>query len=151
MAKEQMLWEEDVTMGLDIAQLWLDELARSANRKDYRAHMELISKEVSVFGIPGFDVVGYEDWARQCKHEFENNILKQVSYGPMRIVAHAPCRVMFKTMEMVEATDGTSNTNGVEIIIQKEDDGKWRVLQERILPEEEIDHDGLELRSVSTA
>ena len=151
MADEKPLTEEDVPMGLDIAQQWLNERARSANHKDYKAHMELISREVRVFGIPGFDVVGYDDWARQCKHEFENNILKQVSYGPMKIVAHAPGRVMFKTMEKVEATDGASNTNGVEIIIQKEDDGKWRVLQERILPEEEIDNDGLELKAATTA
>lgn len=138
-------------MGLNIAQRWLDELAQSANDKNYYAHMDLISKQVNVFGIPGFDVIGYDDWARQCKHEFENNILKQVSYGPMRIVAHAPGRVMFKTLEKVEATDGTSNTNGVEIIIQKEDDGKWRVLQERILPDEELSHDGLETSSASVA
>ncbi len=138
-------------MGLNIAQRWLDDLAQSANGKNYQTHMDLISKQVSVFGVPGFDVIGYDDWARQCKHEFENNILKQVSYGPMKIVAHAPGRVMFKTVEKVEANDGTSNTYGVEIIIHKEDDGKWRVLQERILPEDEASHDGLEIGTASVA
>jgi ketosteroid isomerase-like protein len=151
MADEKALSEEVVTMGLEIAQRWLEDLEQSANEKDYQAHMDLISRQVSVFGIPGFDVIGYEDWARQCKHEFENNILKQVSYGPMKIVAHAPGRVMFKTIEKVEATDGTSNTNGVEIIIQKEDDGKWRVLQERVLPEDEVRHDGLATGTASFA
>jgi ketosteroid isomerase-like protein len=151
MADEKALSEEVVTMGLEIAQRWLEDLEQSANEKDYQAHMDLISRQVSVFGIPGFEVIGYEDWARQCKHEFENNILKQVSYGPMKIVAHAPGRVMFKTIEKVEATDGTSNTNGVEIIIQKEDDGKWRVLQERVLPEDEVRHDGLATGTASFA
>jgi ketosteroid isomerase-like protein len=151
MADEKALSEEVVTMGLEIAQRWLEDLEQSANEKDYQAHMDLISRQVSVFGIPGFDVIGYEDWARQCKHEFENNILKQVSYGPMKIVAHAPGRVMFKTIEKVEATDGTSNTNGVEIIIQKEDDGKWRVPQERVLPEDEVRHDGLATGTASFA
>jgi ketosteroid isomerase-like protein len=151
MADEKALSEEVVTMGLEIAQRWLEDLEQSANEKDYQAHMDLISRQVSVFGFPGFEVIGYDDWARQCKHEFENNILKQVSYGPMKIVAHAPGRVMFKTIEKVEATDGTSNTNGVEIIIQKEDDGKWRVLQERLLPEAEISHDGLALDAESLA
>ena len=74
-------------MGLDIAQRWLEDLQQSANDKDYQAHMDLISRQVSVFGFPGFEVIGYDDWARQCKHEFENNILKQVSYGPMKIAA----------------------------------------------------------------
>jgi hypothetical protein len=143
--------EEEVTMGLNIAQRWLEDLAQSANDKDYQSHMDLISKKVSVFGMPGFEVIGYEDWARQCKHEFENDILKQVSYGPMKIIAHAPGRVMFKTVETVEATDGTKNTYAVEIIIQEEDDGKWRVLQERVLAEDEVDDDDLKLRSTSVA
>jgi len=138
-------------MGLNIAQRWLEDLAQSANDKDYQSHMDLISKKVSVFGMPGFEVIGYEDWARQCKHEFENDILKQVSYGPMKIIAHAPGRVMFKTVETVEATDGTKNTYAVEIIIQEEDDGKWRVLQERVLAEDEVDDDDLKLRSTSVA
>ena len=58
------------------------------------------------------------------------------------MVAQSPGRVMFKTLETIEASDGTCNSNGIEIIIPKEDDGKWRVLQERILPEEEATHDG---------
>lgn len=130
-------------MSVQIVEKLLQEMAQSANEKDYAAHMELISQEVSVFGIPGFDVIGYDDWARQCRHEFDNNILKSVSYGPMKVVAHAPGRVMFKTLEIVEANDGTRNSNGVEIIIQKEGDGKWRVLQERILPEDEAAQDGM--------
>lgn len=130
-------------MSVQVAEKLLQEMARSANEKDYSAHMDLISQDVSVFGIPGFDVIGYDDWARQCRYEFENNVLKSVSYGPMKVVAHGPGRVMFKTLEIVEANDGTRNSNGVEIIIQKEDDGKWRVLQERILPQDEAAHDGI--------
>lgn len=130
-------------MSVQIAEKLLQEMARSANEGDYSAHMDLISQQVSVFGIPGFDVIGYDDWARQCRHEFENNILKSVSYGPIKVVTDTPGRVMFKTLETVEAHDGTCNCNGIEIIIQKEDDGKWRVLQERILPEDEAAHDGI--------
>jgi len=130
-------------MSVQVAEKLLQEMARSANEKDYSTHMDLISQDVSVFGIPGFDVIGYNDWARQCQHEFQNNILKSVSYGPIKMVTHAPGRVMFKTLETVEAHDGSYNQNGVEIIIQKENDGKWRVLQERILPEDEATHDGI--------
>jgi len=136
-------------MSVQIAEKLLQEMAQSANEKNYTAHMELISQEVSVFGVPGFDVIGYDDWARQCRYEFDNNILKSVSYGPIKIMAHAPGRVMFKTLEVVETNDGTRNSNGVEIIIQKEDDGKWRVLQERILPEDEGTHDGIAVTATS--
>ena len=37
--------------------------------------------------------------------------------------------------------DGSVNTNGIEFIIQKEEDGQWRVGQERILPDDELDSD----------
>lgn len=130
-------------MSVQVAEKLLLDMAQSANDKDYTAHMDLISQEVSVFGVPGFEVIGYDDWARQCQHEFENNILKSVSYGPMKVVTQSPGRVMFKTLEIVETNDGTCNKNRVEIIIQKEKDGKWRVLQERILPEKEATLDDI--------
>jgi ketosteroid isomerase-like protein len=50
---------------------------------------------------------------------------------------------MFKTFETVEATDGTINAQGIEILLEKEDDGQWRLVQERILPADEAKHDGL--------
>jgi len=124
-----------------IARDWLAALARTANDKDYAAHMDLISRRVAVFGVPGFDVISYDDWAAQCKHEFDHNVLKRVSYDGLRVLTMSLGSIMFKTEETVEATDGTINVNGVEIVIRKEQDGKWRVIQERILPPEEVEFD----------
>ena len=126
-----------------VAQDWLAELARTANTRDYAAHMNQISKRVNVFGVPGIEVVSYADWAAQCKHEFESGLLKCVAYAGMKVVAMTPGRLMFKTYETVEATDGTVNANGVEIILEKETDGVWRVVQERLLPPEEVAFDRL--------
>jgi len=64
-------------------------MADTASTLDFDAHINLIFKDVSVFGVPGFDVIGH---------------------------------------------DGTINTNGIEFIIKKQDDGFWRVSQERLLP-----------------
>ncbi len=122
-------------------QQFLDNMAATANALDLEQHMNLISKEVSVFGVPGFDVIGYDDWFNQCKHEFENRLLKKVSYRGLNVLAETPDRVMFKSVETVEGVDGTVNTNGIEFIIQKEDDGNWRVSQERVLPEDELEND----------
>ena len=121
------------------AQQFLDQMAATANSLDLDAHMDLISKDVSVFGLPGFDVIGYEDWLNQCKHEFANKLLKQVSYKGLDVLTEMPDKVMFKAIETVEGTDGASNTYSIEFVIQKEDDGKWRVTQERILPDNELD------------
>lgn len=124
-----------------IAQQFLDQMAETANALDLDAHMNLISKDVSVFGVPGFDVIGYDDWFNQCKHEFENKLLKQVSYKGLNVLAATPEKIMFKSMETVEDADTTVNSNRIEFIIQKEEGGVWRVSQERVLPDDELEND----------
>ncbi len=119
----------------------LEALALTANAGAYTSHMELISKQVSVYGVPGFEVIGYDDWARQCAYEFDEGLLQRVSYAGLQVVTATPGNVLFKTTETVEGTDGTVNRQGVEILIRKEDDGKWRVLQERILDANEMEFD----------
>ena len=126
-----------------IAEQWLLEAVRTANAKEHDAHMDLISKRISLQGVPGFESIGYEDWSHQCQHEFENNLLKSVRYDGFKLVAETATRVMFKTYETVEATDGTVNAHGVEMLLEKEEDGKWRLVQERILPPDESAHDQL--------
>lgn len=122
-----------------VAEDWLAESARTANIRDYAAHMDLISRNVQVHGVPGFDVLGYDDWARQCRHEFETGVLKAVRYDGCKVRVMTPGRVMFKTVETVEGTDGTVNVNPIEVLLEKESDGKWRVVQERIITSEEYD------------
>lgn len=124
----------------------LEALALTANAGAYTSHMDLISKEVSVYGVPGFDVIGYDDWARQCQHEFDEGLLKRVSYEGLSLVTATPGNVLFKTAETVEGTDGSVNRQGVEILIRKETDGKWRVLQERILADDEMEFDSRKVR-----
>jgi ketosteroid isomerase-like protein len=119
----------------------LEALALTANAGAYISHMDLISKEVSVYGVPGFDVIGYDDWARQCEYEFDAGLLTRVSYEGLRLVTVTPGNVLFKTTETVEGSDGTVNRQGLEILIRKEGDGKWRVLQERILADDEMEFD----------
>ena len=126
-----------------IAEQWLLDAVRTANAKDYTAHMELISRRISLHGIPGFETIGYDDWDRQCQHEFDNNLLKSVRYDGFKLVFDTPERFMFETFETVEATDGTVNAQGVEMLLEKEADGKWRLVQERILPPDEAAHDKL--------
>ena len=120
---------------------FLADMAETANKLDLNSHMNLISKDVSVFGVPGFEVITYDDWYQQCEYEFTNKLLKQVSYQGLNVIAETPERVMFKSIETVEASDGSVNTSGIEFIIQKEADGQWRVSQERILPEDELESD----------
>jgi len=76
------------------AQQFPGRMAETANALDLDAHMNLVSKDVSVFSVPGFDVIGYDDWFNQCKHEFENKLLKQVSYEGLNVLAETPDKIM---------------------------------------------------------
>jgi len=130
-------------MSETIAKNWLENASITAANKDHVAHMNLISRKVSLQGVPGYENIGYEDWAAQTKHEFENNVLKSVSYKGFKPLTSTLTHIMFKTFETVEANDGTINAQGIEILLEKEEDGKWRLVQERILPADEARHDGL--------
>ena len=115
-----------------VAKEWMDELSRTANAKDFEANIALISKEVQVFGFPDIEVIRYDDWAAQCKQEFAQGILKSYRYDGVKVLMMMPGKVVFETRETIEATDGTVNVMDVEIVLQREDDGKWRVTQERV-------------------
>ena len=126
-----------------IAQEWLDASAETATNKKFDEHFNLISKRVRVTGVEGFESVSYKDWAEQSKKEFEDNVLKSVSYKGLKLLATNHFQIMFKTIESVEANDGTHKSHGVEILLEKEEDGVWRVKQERVLTDAESRHDGL--------
>ena len=81
-------------------------MASTANALDLAEHMKLISKDVSVSGAPGFDAIGYDDWFRQCKREFGNRLMRQVSNKGFNVLGETPDRIRFKSMETVEGADG---------------------------------------------
>jgi len=116
-------------------------MADTANRLDFSAHMNLISKQVKVYGVPNFEEITYDDWYRQCEQEFKDSVLKGVSYAGVNIIEETPERITFKSIETVEGNDGNVNENYIEFIIQRENDGAWRVVQERILPMYELASD----------
>lgn len=126
-----------------IAQKWLDASALTATNKDFEAHFNLISKKVRITGVPGYESISYDDWARQSKQEFKDNVLEKVTYDGLKMSAHNDTQIMFKTMESVYANDDTQKTHGVEIVLEKEEDGVWRVIQERVMTHAECRHIGL--------
>ncbi len=124
-----------------IAQDFLDRMASTANALDLNQHMTLISRHVGVFGMPGFDVIDYDGYCNQYRYEFENRLLKQVGYKGLNVLAETPDRIMFISFETVVGDDSSISTSGIEFIISKEVDGQWRVTQERVLPDDELEND----------
>ena len=126
-----------------IARQWLEDSARTASAHDFDSHMDLISKKVTVRGVPNVELVEYDAWAKQCRDEFSSKLIEQVSYRGFKFIVASNERIMFKTVETIKTNEGKSTENGLEVVLEKEDDGKWRVRQERILPPEEVAHDKL--------
>ncbi|MEH6457360.1 MAG: hypothetical protein V7749_13605 [Cocleimonas sp.] len=135
--------EEKKAVAEVIVRKWLDASALTATNRDFDGHFALISKKVRVTGMPGFESISYDDWARASKKDFEDKVLDSVSYEGLKMSAHNDSQIMFKTLESVYVNDGTKKTHGVEILLQREEDDIWRVIQERIMTGDEIRHVGL--------
>lgn len=120
-----------------IAQNWMDSCCETIEKYDHAAHMDLISKQVQVYGVPGFESIGYEDWHSQCEYEFSEKLIQQTSYNGLKIQHSDDSQIKFLTNETIHTTDGTVDTHPVEIVLSQEEDGMWRVTQERLLSNEE--------------
>ena len=116
---------------------WLQASASAATRGEHKQFMDLISSHVSLLGVPGFELIDYDDWSRQAKDEFVDGVVKRVDYKGSEIVAAGLTSIIFRAVETVELVDGPPEQNGIEGTLGKESDGKWRLTQERILSPEE--------------
>ena len=125
---------ENIESHKEVIKTFLSAMAQTASQHDLEKHMALISKTVEVFGVPGFEQIEYDDWFRQCEKEFEEKLIKEVGYESIEIIDSTDSVIMFKTIEHIETSDNVKNTNNVLIVITREDDGNWRVTQERVLP-----------------
>ena len=118
-----------------IAEQWLTHAAESAGQKDLEGHMGMISKRVSVQGVPGFDNIDYDIWFKQCRHQFENAMIKSIAYKGFNLISSTETQILFSVFEAVMGTDGNLNEQIVEMSLEKEDDDVWRLVQERVLIE----------------
>ena len=130
-----------------IAQNWMDDCRRTIKDYDHAAHMNLISQDIRVLGVPGFEVIGYDDWYSQCEYEFNEQLIAEASYDGLQIRDSDDQQVMFLTNETIHATDGTVDTHPIEIVLSMERDGQWRVTRERLLSREEATQFGLAERA----
>lgn len=121
----------------DIVQSWMDNCCTSIDEYNHTAHMNLISKDIQVFGVPGFEVIGYADWFSQCEYEFNEKLIQRATYQDLKIRHSSDQQIMFLANETIRATDGSVDTHPIEIVLTLEQDGQWRATQERLLCAEE--------------
>ncbi len=128
----------------NVVQQWLDALSSTTIAGELDRHMALISQKLKLFGMPGFDTLGYDDWKRQCAHEFPQRMVDDIHYGPVKIRTTSDGHILFSVHEYIETRDGERIKQPVEMLLSLEDDGQWRLTQQRILDAAEATHLGLE-------
>ena len=119
----------------EIAEQWLAQAAESAGQKNLKDHMGMISRRVSLEGVPGFDNIDYDVWYGQCRHQFENAMIKSIAYKGVNLISSTGSQIVFTVLETVVGTDGTLNQQLVEMSLEKEMDDVWRLVLERVLLE----------------
>ena len=129
-------------MSDEIVNDWLERFIASALARDLAAHMAMISSEVAVFGVPGFEALDYDDWYRQCEHEFPQGLITGLTYDKVKIRTADDSNILFKSLETTQTSDGGSVAQPVEILLRNDGKG-WLLKQMRLLQEDEARHDGL--------
>jgi hypothetical protein len=130
----------DTNPAESIAKKWLTAMVDTASQYDHSAHMNLISRKINLLGVPGFESIGFEDWSRQCQDEFKIHLISDIQYQGLKVRAATDSQIMFITHETIIASDGACKQQGIECLLEKEDDDNWRLTQQRILGEDETDH-----------
>lgn len=111
---------------------WLKRLSDSVKNQDLDTHMALISKKIKVYGIPNQALLGYQDWYRRRRNEFNHNLLASLSYNNLNIKTISLRRLGFQVTETMQATNGQQIKIDKEILLEQEDDNQWRAVEETI-------------------
>jgi len=114
-----------------IVQEWLDEISFSAATWNLDAHMQLVSPQVRVTGIPGVSSIDYRGWKLRRRNEFEKKLLRSLTYQLGRILSAQEDEIRFNVEETMKSSSGRVIVIDKEVTLQREPDGQWRVRQER--------------------
>jgi hypothetical protein len=111
---------------------WLKGVSESVENRDLAAHMALVSKNVQVYGIPNQATLDYQGWYRRRRNEFNKNRLASLRYTNLNIKTITLRRLGFQITEIMQATDGQQIQINKEILLEREEDNQWRVVEETI-------------------
>lgn len=113
-------------------QAWCMAMSSSIKERDLDTHMQLVSPHVQVYGIPGNGVINYKGWEARRKFEFENGELLLLNYQGIRLITFTPRRATFNTTETMIGKNGKMVLINKNIVLEKEQDGQWRVVEEKV-------------------
>lgn len=111
---------------------WLKQLTRSVETRDLAAHMQLISEQVKVYGLPGGQIVNYRQWKQRRHTEFSQARLLALGYRLINIKTITSLRLIFHVEEIMQACNGMCVLIDKDIILELEADDHWRAVEEYI-------------------
>jgi hypothetical protein len=116
---------------LDIRK-WLSNVSESVSDKDIKRHMDLVSENVAIYGMPSGNTLSYADWYSRRKSEFKRNILKSLTYNNLKIKTIGLRRLIFDIEEVMEGTNGDIAIINKQVILEQDSDEAWRVVEETV-------------------
>lgn len=116
---------------LDIRK-WLSNITETVKNKDLQKHMDLVSESVVIYGMPKGNTLNYADWHARRKSEFDRNVLKDLSYHNLKIKNFGLRRLIFSIEEIMDGSNGDMAVINKHVILEQEQDEKWRVVEETI-------------------
>jgi len=111
---------------------WLSDFIETAKKHDFKNHIDLISKNISTYGMPGGKTLNYDDWKTRRKNELQSGLLKNLRYDKLCIKNIGLSRLIFKIEEIMDSLDGDHVVIHKNIILEQESDNKWRMVEESI-------------------
>lgn len=115
-----------------IVQQWLDDMKRSVQAQDLEQHMALVSKRVQVYGLPRQEVVDYTKWHNRRRNEFHTERLIAMHHGAIKVKNLGLVRLAFNVDQTLISSEGLVYIINKDIMLEKEEDGVWRVIEETI-------------------
>lgn len=111
---------------------WIEGVVASVKSRDLDAHMQMVSPSVQVYGMPSKAVIDFNEWRARRKVEFNNRELMSINYEVQRIITNMSRRITFTAVESLLNNTGKLIRLDKTIILEKEQDGVWRVVEESI-------------------
>src|SRR5574339_674678 len=104
---------------MNIAQQWLNSFSFSAATWNLHEHMELISRDMQVHGLPSGGVVDYAGFKKRRHNEFEKKLLLSITHKGLELLESQGDSITFAVKETLKSARGESFVLDKEIRLRQ--------------------------------
>lgn len=115
-----------------IVEHWTFQIAQTIQQRDIDAHMQWVSTKVQVYGMPSKAVILYNEWRERRQLELKTGELLSINFTIQKIISSMQRRIAFRAQENLLNNNREVVILDKTIILEKEQDHVWRVVEESI-------------------